>query len=175
MAAEEKEEGTNIVIESNGGLVDKIHKHIPPTIGDKKNNKKVVTTAAAAAGRTTETPVLIAAKNGVVEMVEKILHLFPVAIHDLNADGKNIVLLAVENRHPHVYQLLVEKNIVKQSAFRVVDSQGNSALHLAAKLGDHKPWLIPGAALQMQWELKWYQVISGAFKYLFITILLHFL
>ncbi|XP_023532790.1 uncharacterized protein LOC111794857 isoform X2 [Cucurbita pepo subsp. pepo] len=159
---EEKEEGTNIVIESNGGLVDKIHKHIPPTIGDKKNNKKVVTTAAAAAGRTTETPVLIAAKNGVVEMVEKILHLFPVAIHDLNADGKNIVLLAVENRHPHVYQLLVEKNIVKQSAFRVVDSQGNSALHLAAKLGDHKPWLIPGAALQMQWELKWYQYVKGS-------------
>lgn len=106
-----------------------------------------------------ETPVLLAAKNGVVEMVEKILHLFPVAIHDLNADQKNIVLLAVENRHPHIYELLLRRNILKESAFRMVDSQGNSALHLAAKLGDHKPWLIPGAALQMQWELKWYQVI----------------
>ncbi|KAE8720784.1 hypothetical protein F3Y22_tig00018191pilonHSYRG00033 [Hibiscus syriacus] len=24
-------------------------------------------------------------------------------------------------------------------------------------LGDHRPWLIPGAALQMQWEIKWYE------------------
>lgn len=43
--------------------------------------------------------------------------------------------------------------------FRQVDDKSNSALHLAAKLGDHKPWLIPGGALQMQWEIiKWYKV-----------------
>lgn len=171
MAEEKKEEGTkgatNIVIESKyNSLTDKILKHFPVSIRHKKGKKKVVLTAEA--GKTKEqksrlgqeTPVLIAAKNGVVEMVEKILHLFPVAIHDLNADQKNIVLLAVENRHPHVYTLLLNRNILRESAFRIVDSQGNSALHLAAKLGHHKPWLIPGAALQMQWELKWYQVTN---------------
>lgn len=132
------------------------------SVGEMKKGKKTTTKKGAGdlenLGVGKDTPILIAAKNGVVEMVEKILHLFPVAIHDLNADQKNIVLLAVENRHPHVYKLLLDKNILKGSAFRIVDSQGNSALHLAAKLGDHKPWLIPGAALQMQWELKWYQV-----------------
>ncbi|TQD77306.1 hypothetical protein C1H46_037172 [Malus baccata] len=105
-----------------------------------------------------ETPILIAAKNGVTEMVEKILERFPVAIHDTNTEKKNIVLLAVEYRQPHVYRLLLKRDILKESVFGRVDNEGNSALHLAAKLGDHKPWLIPGAALQMQWEIKWYEV-----------------
>ncbi|KAJ0051900.1 hypothetical protein Pint_03255 [Pistacia integerrima] len=105
-----------------------------------------------------ETPILIAAKNGITEIVQKILEKYPVAIQDMNTDRKNIVLLAVENRQPHVYQLLLKITTMKESVFRKVDNKGNSALHLAATLGDHKPWLIPGAALQMQWELKWYEV-----------------
>ncbi|KAL0551067.1 hypothetical protein IC582_010144 [Cucumis melo] len=173
--AENKEEATTtITIESKSSIGDKILKHFPITIGDKKGNKKLILKATTATTINTwektegrhqnrqETPVLIAAKNGVVEMVEKILHLFPVAIHDTNSEQKNIVLLAVENRHPHIYELLLRRNILRESAFRMVDSQGNSALHLAAKLGDHKPWLIPGAALQMQWELKWYQFVKGS-------------
>ncbi|KAG8485510.1 hypothetical protein CXB51_019063 [Gossypium anomalum] len=109
-----------------------------------------------------ETPILIAAKSGITEMVDQILQRFPVAIHEMNSENKNIVLLAaVENRQPHVYQLLLKKNIImKDSVFRVVDEKGNSALHLAAMLGDHKPWLIPGAALQMQWEIKWYEFVK---------------
>ncbi|KAM1169284.1 hypothetical protein ACFX19_031625 [Malus domestica] len=107
-----------------------------------------------------ETPILIAAKNGVTEMVEKILERFPVAVHDTNTEKKNIVLLAVEYRQPHVYKLLMKRDILKESVFGRVDHEGNSALHLAAKLGDHKPWLIPGAALQMQWEIKWYEFVK---------------
>ena len=105
-----------------------------------------------------ESPILIAAKNGITEIVENILEHFPVAIHDMNEHKKNIVLLAVENRQPHVYQLLLRRNVRTDSVFRRVDNKGNSALHLAAKLGDHKPWLIPGAALQIQWEVKWHEV-----------------
>ncbi|KAB1227044.1 hypothetical protein CJ030_MR1G014934 [Morella rubra] len=79
-------------------------------------------------------------------------------MHHTNKDEKNIVLLAVENRQPHVYQFLLKRNVLKGSVFKEVDKNGNSALDLAAKLGDHKPWLIPGAALQMQWEFKWYEL-----------------
>ncbi|KAB1215735.1 hypothetical protein CJ030_MR4G020435 [Morella rubra] len=71
-----------------------------------------------------------------------------------------IVLLTVENRQPHVYKLLLKSLVLKGSVFKEVDNQGNSALHLAAKLGDHEPWLIPGAALQMQWEFKWYEFVK---------------
>ncbi|BFG43099.1 hypothetical protein CerSpe_293730 [Prunus speciosa] len=107
-----------------------------------------------------ESPILIAASNGVTEMVERILKRFPVAIDDMNADKKNVVLLAVENRQPHVYQLLLKK-FWKERLFSKVDVQGNSALHLAANLAKHKPyWLIAGAALQMQWEMKWYKFVK---------------
>ncbi|KAK2643951.1 hypothetical protein Ddye_019146 [Dipteronia dyeriana] len=105
-------------------------------------------------------PLLIAAKMGVVEMVEKILDKFPVAVQDVNSENKNIVLLAVENRQTGIYQLLMNRQILGDSVFRQLDDQGNSALHLAATFGEYRPWLIPGAALQMQWEIKWYRFVK---------------
>jgi len=103
-------------------------------------------------------PILIAAKMGVNEIVEKILDTFPVAIHDVDSDKKNVVLLAIENRQPRVYKMLTRRNLVKESAFRHIDNQGNSALHLAATYKEQRPWLVPGAAMQMMWEYKWYKV-----------------
>lgn len=120
-----------------------------------------------------ETPMLIAAKNGVVEIVEKILELVPVAINDVNAENKNAVLLAVENRQPHIFKLLKDRISIlnRDSVFRVVDKKGNSAFHLAAKLAAYKPWLIPGEALQMQWEMKWFEVHTHDIcDYLYIYI-----
>ena len=107
------------------------------------------------------TPILIAAKMGVTEMVEKILDTFPEAIHDLDSEKKNLVLLAVENRQTGIYKLLLDRKMLGESdlsIFQHVDIKGNSALHLAAKFGEYGPWRIPGAALQMQWEIKWYKV-----------------
>ncbi|XP_065862828.1 uncharacterized protein [Euphorbia lathyris] len=109
-----------------------------------------------------ETPILVAAKMGVTEIVDKILDLFPMAIQDLDSEKKNAVLLAVEHRQTDVYILLLKKEILKESVFRQLDKHGNSALHLAAKLGDYKPRLIPGAALQMQWEIKWYKFVKNS-------------
>ncbi|XP_020221114.1 uncharacterized protein LOC109803855 [Cajanus cajan] len=107
-------------------------------------------------------PILIAAKMGVTEMVEKILETNPVAIQDVDSDNKNVVLLAIENRQPNVYSLLNKKSFIKDSAFRQVDNQGNSALHLAATYRNHKPWRVPGAAMQMQWEYKWYKLVKDS-------------
>ncbi|XVF32517.1 hypothetical protein REPUB_Repub17cG0089400 [Reevesia pubescens] len=110
-----------------------------------------------------ETPILIAAKSGITEMVERILELIPDAIHDMNSENKNIVLLAVENRQPLVYQLLFEKVLImRDTVFGAVDQNGNTALHLAAELVDHEPWLIPGAALQMQREIMWYEFVKNS-------------
>lgn len=119
-------------------------------MGDKKNGN--------CEADKKQTPLLIAAKMGVTEMVRTILDKFPVAIQDVDSDNKNVVLLAVENRQPHVYNLLRKRKILKESLLRQLDNQGNSALHLAARCGQYRPWLIPGAALQMQWEIKWYKV-----------------
>ncbi|KAL2969664.1 hypothetical protein AAZX31_15G094400 [Glycine max] len=93
--------------------------------------------------RRTDSPILIATKMGVTEMVEKILEIDPVAILDVDADNKNVVLSAIENRQPHVYSL-------------------NSALHLAATYRSYKPWRVPGAAMQLQWEYKWYKLVKNS-------------
>ncbi|RWR75637.1 serine/threonine-protein phosphatase 6 regulatory ankyrin repeat subunit B-like protein [Cinnamomum micranthum f. kanehirae] len=98
---------------------------------------------------------------GVKEIVEEILNEFPVAIHDEDADKKNVVLLAVENRQPKIYKLLRKKyHKSHESVFQKVDKNGNSAIHLAATFGKNRPWRISSAAIQMQWDLKWYNVCS---------------
>ncbi|KAL4604625.1 hypothetical protein ACB092_10G204500 [Castanea dentata] len=107
----------------------------------------------------TETPVLLAARNGITEMVEQILAVFPLAIN-YRSKGKNIVLWAVKNRQPRVLQLLLKRDFVKRKLIHEVDTEKNNALHLAADIGEKKPWRIPGAALQMQWEIKWYQFVK---------------
>ena len=83
---------------------------------------------------------------------------FPMAIHDDTDEGKNIALLVVDNRQPQIHQLLLERELLTETMLQKLDKDVNNALHLAAKLGINKPWLIPGAALQMQWEIKWYEV-----------------
>lgn len=52
-----------------------------------------------------EAPMLAAARNGTVEMVEKILQVFPMIILDRDQKDENIVLLAVENRQSNIYHL----------------------------------------------------------------------
>ncbi|KAB1220409.1 hypothetical protein CJ030_MR3G009869 [Morella rubra] len=173
-----KEVKTTIEITSTNGIanrfVETIQDIFPVSVQsqDKKNIVLLVEKDKhSARAEQPETPILIAAKNGVTEIVDRILNLFPAAIHDANEDGKNVVLLAVENRQPHVYQFFLNKKEVldKDSVFRKVDNEGNSALHLAGKLGDYKPWRIPGEALQMQWELKWYEFVKDSMPFHFYT------
>ncbi|KAJ3705612.1 hypothetical protein LUZ61_009317 [Rhynchospora tenuis] len=122
-------------------------------------------------GPNTQSPVLLAAKMGVTEMVKRILEKFPVALLDQDKDEKNIVLLAVECRQVHVYNYLLELQTLKDHVFAKVDKDGNSALHLAAKLSHSRPWSIPGAALQMQWESKWYKyVLNSMDQEIFATL-----
>ena len=103
-----------------------------------------------------ETPILAATRNGITEIVEEILNKYPMSIHDDTDEGKNISLLAAENRQPQIYQLLLKKGLLTETMLQKLDKDGNNALHLAAKI--NKPWLISGATLQLQWEIKWYEV-----------------
>ncbi|XP_022931018.1 uncharacterized protein LOC111437341 isoform X1 [Cucurbita moschata] len=109
-----------------------------------------------------ESAMLLAARNGVIEIVKGTLERFPLAIRDTRKDKKNVVLLAAEHRQPDVYRLLLKKGKEIQNLFRAVDHEGNSALHLAATAIDPKLWRITGAALQMQWEVKWYKYVKGS-------------
>ena len=115
-----------------------------------------------------ETPILVASKNGIMEMVTKILELFPMAIYDTHKENwKNTVLMAVENRQSHIYDFLLNRKhlLDREIAFHAVDYRRNTALHLAGKLaGYHHRQHIPTSMLQMQWEVKWYQVCKTQAK-----------
>ncbi|CAA2994761.1 Hypothetical predicted protein [Olea europaea subsp. europaea] len=76
-----------------------------------------------------ETPILVAAKMGILEMVQKILDTFPVAIQDLDSSGKNVLMLAAINRHTPVFDYFVEKKL-PGFVFHQFDDQGNTILHL---------------------------------------------
>lgn len=146
-------------------FVKNVQELFPISIQDrnagKKNLMMLVDQNKASEMSKKETPILLAAKNGITEIVDRILELYPIAINDVNADNKNLILLAVGYRQPKVYELLQRRNILKESMFRQLENEENSVLHFAAKLGEScKPWWISGAALQMQWENKWYEVRS---------------
>ncbi|XP_054804243.1 uncharacterized protein LOC129307337 [Prosopis cineraria] len=106
-----------------------------------------------------ESALFIAAKNGVLEILKKILKDKPGSIHETNSLDQNVLHVAVENRQPHVFKLLTkhlrEKMLWENFAGRV-DKNGNTVLHSAAQFSSCKPWHIAGSALQMQWQVKWF-------------------
>ncbi|XP_031111515.1 uncharacterized protein LOC116015550 isoform X2 [Ipomoea triloba] len=107
-----------------------------------------------------ETPILAAAKMGIQEIVEKIIKRFPISIHDVDPNQKNVLLLAVENRQVAVYNFL-RKQKLPEFVYYQVDNKGNSAAHLAAMYTGLKYWRIPGDALQLQGEVKWYKYVKS--------------
>ena len=135
------------VEESNSVQPDAIQEPEPQKSSEKKKAQYIKK----------ETPILVAAKMGIVEIVGEILKTFPVAIKDVDEHEKNALLLAIENRQSKVYDLLINKKLPEFVLYQV-DDKGNSALHLAATFQQHQPWRIPGAALQMQYEIKWFKV-----------------
>lgn len=108
---------------------------------------------------------MAAARNGIVEMVQEILIRIPSAIHNTNSKKENVLLVAVKHRQPLVVETL-KTIIIKDSKEEVwnnlmlaVDDEESTVLHLAAEaLGGDKPWQIAGSALQMMWDIKWFQV-----------------
>uniref|UniRef100_A0A2N9I3Q8 PGG domain-containing protein n=1 Tax=Fagus sylvatica TaxID=28930 RepID=A0A2N9I3Q8_FAGSY len=102
-------------------------------------------------------------ENGITEMVEQILEKFPIDINDKSkeisrtAKTETPLLLAARNGIIEMVEPILKEFPLAINEKSEVDMKENNALHLAAELGKQKPWLIPGAALQMQWEIKWYE------------------
>ncbi|THG16218.1 hypothetical protein TEA_008577 [Camellia sinensis var. sinensis] len=108
-----------------------------------------------------ETPILVASKNGITEIVRGILEQFSEAIYDVNSEGKNVMLLAVEHRQPQVYGTLL-KHVEKSTKDLLYhnDNDGNNALHLAAIANTYRSWFASNAVLQMQWEINWFELVK---------------
>ncbi|KAI9119350.1 hypothetical protein K1719_010025 [Acacia pycnantha] len=108
-----------------------------------------------------ESAFFIAAKNGVLEILEKIMKDKPGAIHETNSQGQNVLHVAVESRQSHVFNLFKELLLKERMWYALVqnvDCNGNNILHTAAK----SIFQIQGSsALQMQHDIKWYQYVKS--------------
>ncbi|KAK4281204.1 hypothetical protein QN277_012726 [Acacia crassicarpa] len=126
----------------------------------------------------THTPLLVAAQKGVIEVVNEILSQLPVTIYETTSKDRNILQVAVENRQPSVIEA-VHKQVNKESKLNLwddlvesVDTDENTILHLAAKYDESKthPWQIHGTAMQMQWEIKWYEYVRSLSPHHFLSL-----
>ncbi|KAI9119137.1 hypothetical protein K1719_009812 [Acacia pycnantha] len=108
-----------------------------------------------------ESAFFIAAKNGVLEILEKIMKDKPGAIHETNSQGQNVLHVAVESRQPHAFNLF-KKHLESQRMWGKLinseDNAGNNILHTAAK---SKFQIQGSSALQMQHDIKWYQYVKS--------------
>ena len=110
-----------------------------------------------------ETAILTAARNGIVEIVEELITKIPSSIYEVNMENQNVLLVAVENRRTMVVEALrkrfeeCNKKAIFDDLIQGVDDEDNTVLHLAATKSD-RDWNISGAALQMMWHIKWFKV-----------------
>ncbi|PIA36849.1 hypothetical protein AQUCO_03200071v1 [Aquilegia coerulea] len=111
------------------------------------------------ANRQPETPLLVATSNGIEEIVEEILKLFPQAIEHVSYTGQNILHVAVMNRRKKIFDFVKSKKIPMTRLARRIDEKGNTALHQIENVGIYRG-LMPGPALQLQEELLWYKRVK---------------
>ncbi|KAK2441308.1 hypothetical protein QL285_012624 [Trifolium repens] len=114
-----------------------------------------------------DTPYLVAAKHGIVEITSALESRMKSVIHERNSYNENALLLAVKFRQPQVVEGL-KKSLSKnkkifQSLCLKVDNNLNTMLHLAAytSLNKETTWRISGPAMQMMLDIKWYKYIKG--------------
>jgi len=110
-----------------------------------------------------ETAFLVAARNGVVEMVNELLNRIPSVIYNTNSNKENVLMVAVMNRKHFVVEKLKMKMQSKPELWNnlilTVDENEITILHRAAcaPRGDKSPQ-ITCSALQMMWDVKWFEV-----------------
>ncbi|KAK7316749.1 hypothetical protein RJT34_00434 [Clitoria ternatea] len=141
---------TTTIPEYKDSLLVVAMKSIKPKFADPYTDKR-------------ETAFLAATKNGIVEIVAALLSKIPSAVHETNHNNENVLLVAVKNRQTHVVEVL-RKTLDKElfdSLILEADNKENTVLHLAAGTtgNTERTWQIAGAAMQMMWDIKWYQYI----------------
>ncbi|XP_028091322.1 ankyrin repeat-containing protein NPR4-like isoform X2 [Camellia sinensis] len=104
---------------------------------------------------------LLGAKNGIQEIVEEILVVFPDAISYVDEEGHSALHLAVMYRCEHVFNFIIQQMGVRKKLLLKVDNGGNNILHLVGRM-PYQPQLevASGAVLQMQRELQWYKEVE---------------
>ncbi|KAK7342374.1 hypothetical protein VNO80_25324 [Phaseolus coccineus] len=176
--AKNEEKETTFVSVAKAGIVDLVNElqnKVPNTLNDSTNSEKENLLVVAMKNikhklgeddvDKQETAILTAAKNGIVEIEIELQSKIPSVTHETNSNNENMLLVVVKNRQSNVVKVL-KKNLDKKlfdSLILEVDNRENTVLHLAAgtTTNTERTWQIVGAAMQMMWDIKWYQYVRA--------------
>nr|KYP50352.1 Ankyrin repeat-containing protein At3g12360 family [Cajanus cajan] len=113
------------------------------------------------ARKPTYTPLLMAACNGITEIVELIIRFNPHSIEHVSEDEQNILYMAVKHRQHEIYLILKKLKMVRSLAGKI-DKESNTVLHYTAEFQGGSQ---PGYAMQLQEELHWFDRIHKRLPY----------
>lgn len=109
----------------------------------------------------------VAAEMGNVEFLITLILSYPDVIWKVDEKNRSIFHIAIECRHEEIFKLIHEVGAIKDLIASYTDKEQNNMLHLAAKIAPpDRLNCVSGAALQMQRELLWFEVII--FLYTFV-------
>ncbi|TYG65589.1 hypothetical protein ES288_D06G198300v1 [Gossypium darwinii] len=130
---------------------------------ERKDEEKAKDEKSAASGMKsssgTDTPLIIAASTGIVEIVKEILDMYPQAVEHISKTGQNILHVAILHRKYKVFKLVHTKEEAKRLV-RGIDNDGCTILHHAADIKYYQGGTIPTPALELQQELKWFEAVK---------------
>lgn len=102
----------------------------------------------------------VAAKLGKVEFLMVLIKSYPDILWKVDENRYSIFHIAVIHRHEEIFKLIYEIGAIKDLIATYKDDHGNNMLHLASRLAPpNRLSCVSGAALQMQRELLWFEVI----------------
>ncbi|KAJ8760404.1 hypothetical protein K2173_015071 [Erythroxylum novogranatense] len=104
-----------------------------------------------------EAPLLTATSRGISEMVLEILNHYPQAVEYHNDRGQNILHVAVMHRRKEIFNLIKSSKIPLSRMYHAIDSKGFTLLHHVADTRHYTEETMPGPALKLQKELKWFE------------------
>ncbi|KAL4628259.1 hypothetical protein ACB092_05G224400 [Castanea dentata] len=81
----------------------------------------------------TKTPLFLATRSGCVEIVERILKLYPQAVEHIDERGRNILHVAIKYRQLNIFELVKNMELPMRRLTRKNDEDGNSILHTVGK------------------------------------------
>ncbi|XP_024023196.1 ankyrin repeat-containing protein ITN1 [Morus notabilis] len=149
-----------------------VHEKDDAEEADKDDEEDAGSSRSHAASETSfrfETPLIAAARNGIMEIVEAILKVYPQAIEHVNQRNENIFHVAARYRRAEILELLQSSHIPISRLRRKINADGDSILHKAAYLGEYSLRDRPGEALRMQSEIQWFKRVQKIVPSYFIN------
>lgn len=114
-----------------------------------------------------KTPLLMATSTGIVEIVKEIIELYPQAVEHVSCKGQNIMHVSIRHRQKEIFSRVKKMKIPMVRLVRKIDGKHYSLLHHVADMKHYGGGTQPNPALQLQDELKWFEVYGHFILYIF--------